>query len=100
MNLIRKLTNSHSAKDEEFIMQMKQILGYKPKKIHFYKKAFTHSSLKKVNKKGIPTNYERLEFLGDAILGAVLLIIYSKKFRRVMKVISHKCGQKLLAENT
>ncbi len=79
MNLIRKLTNSHSAKDEEFIMQMKQILGYKPKKIDFYKKAFTHSSLKKVNKKGIPTNYERLEFLGDAILGAVIANYLFKK---------------------
>ena len=72
MNLIRKITNSHSAKDEEFIMAMKQILGYRPKKIDFYKAAFTHSSLKKVNNKGFPKNYERLEFLGDAMLSAVI----------------------------
>jgi ribonuclease-3 len=79
MNLIRKITNSHSAKDEEFIMAMKQILGYKPKKIDFYKEAFTHSSLKKVNNKGVPKNYERLEFLGDAILGAVIANYLFKK---------------------
>ncbi len=79
MNLIRKITNSHSAKDEEFIMEMKKILGYRPKKVDFYKEAFTHSSLKKVNSKGFPKNYERLEFLGDAILGAVIANYLFKK---------------------
>ena len=79
MNLIRKITNSHSDQDEEFILAMKNILGYRPRKIQFYKEAFTHSSLKKVNKSGIPINYERLEFLGDAILGAVIANYLFKK---------------------
>lgn len=79
MNLIRKITNSHSPKDEEFILAMKKILGYRPKKISFYKEAFTHSSLKKVNSQGNPKNYERLEFLGDAILGAVIANYLFKK---------------------
>ncbi len=79
MNLIRKITNSHSAKDEEFIMAMKKILGYRPKKVNFYKEAFTHSSLKKLKLSGKPMNYERLEFLGDAILGAVIANYLFKK---------------------
>ena len=79
MNLIRKITNSSSGKDEEFVMEMKKILGYRPKKLHFYKEAFTHSSLKKMTKKGHPMNYERLEFLGDAILGAVIANYLFKK---------------------
>lgn len=79
MNLIRKITSSHSDKDEEFILSMKKILGYRPKKVHFYREAFTHSSLKKLNKKGYPMNYERLEFLGDAILGAVIANYLFKK---------------------
>lgn len=79
MNLIRKITNSHSPKDEEFFIAMKNILGYRPKKIHFYKEAFTHSSLKKQNEEGRPLNYERLEFLGDAILGAVIANYLFKK---------------------
>jgi len=79
MNLIRKITNSHSFKDEEFIKAMRNILGYRPKKIHFYQEAFTHSSLKKLNDKGLPMNYERLEFLGDAILGAVIANYLFKK---------------------
>jgi len=79
MNLIRKITNSHSAKDEEFIMEMKKILGYRPRKIKFYKEAFTHSSLKKLHESGAAMNYERLEFLGDAILGAVIANYLFKK---------------------
>jgi len=79
MNLIRKITNSHSTKDEEFSKAMRKILGYRPKKIYLYQEAFTHSSLKKLNDKGIPMNYERLEFLGDAILGAVIANYLFKK---------------------
>jgi ribonuclease-3 len=79
MNLIRKITNSHNTKDEEFVMAMKKVLGYRPKKINSYKEAFTHSSLKKTNGNGKPMNYERLEFLGDAILGAVIAHYLFKK---------------------
>jgi len=79
MNFIRKITNSHSNQDEEFILAIKDIIGYKPKKLEFYKEAFTHRSLKKVNQKGEPMNYERLEFLGDAVLGAVIANYLFKK---------------------
>ena len=50
MNLIRKITNSHSEQDEEFVIAIKNILGYRPRKVEFYKEAFTHSSLKEMNK--------------------------------------------------
>jgi len=79
MNFIRKITGSYSEKDEEFFILMKNILGYKPKNLAFYKEAFTHSSLRKTNDKGFPLNYERLEFLGDAILGSVIANYLYKK---------------------
>ena len=79
MNLIRKITNSHSEQDEEFVIAIKNILGYRPKKIEFYKEAFTHSSLKEMNKNGYAMNYERLEFLGDAVLGSVIANYLFKK---------------------
>jgi ribonuclease-3 len=72
MNIIRKIKGSHSEKDENFISAIKKVIGFKPKNIQFYQKAFTHSSLKKRNEKGILISYERLEFLGDAILGSVI----------------------------
>ncbi len=79
MNIIRKIRGSHSVKDEEIISAVKNLLGFKPKNIEHYKEAFTHSSLKKTNKLGTPINYERLEFLGDAILGAVIANYLFKK---------------------
>ena len=40
--------------------------------IDFYKKAFTHRSSNILDEVGNPLNYERLEFLGDAMLSAVI----------------------------
>jgi len=79
MNLIRKITNSNSSPDEEFVLAMKKILRYRPRKVEFYKEAFTHSSLKELNNEGHPMNYERLEFLGDAVLGSVIANYLFKK---------------------
>ena len=80
MNILSKITGSHSQEDENFLFAMKKILGFKPRNINLYKKAFTHSSLKKTNSKnGFPLNYERLEFLGDSILGAVISNYLFKK---------------------
>ena len=72
MKFIRKIINSPSIKDENYIIALKKMLGFTPKNIDFYDEAFTHSSLKVTSSKGYATNYERLEFLGDAILGAVI----------------------------
>jgi len=64
--------NSHSNEDGNFFIQLKKILGFKPKKIAFYKKAFTHRSMNKRDKKGTPINYERLEFVGDAMVSSII----------------------------
>jgi ribonuclease-3 len=73
MNFIRKIIEPRSARDEYFFIELKRILGFTPKNIYYYKKAFIHRSIKEFNKSsGLPQNYERLEFLGDAMLGAVI----------------------------
>lgn len=53
-------------------MALIKILEFKPKEIRFYKKAFTHRSMNIKDSKGNAINYERLEFLGDAMLSAVI----------------------------
>ena len=53
-------------------MEINKILGFKPKQIKFFKKAFTHRSMNIKDSKGNAINYERLEFLGDAMLSSVI----------------------------
>ncbi len=56
------------------------ILGFYPDKIDLYKEAMTHRSSSIRSKKGKWVNNERLEFLGDAILDAIVADILYKKF--------------------
>ena len=63
--------NNNSNKDQEFILFLKKTIGYKPKNLYYYTKAFTHSSSKKIVD-GKSYNYERLEFLGDAIIDTIV----------------------------
>ncbi|MBS9773958.1 MAG: ribonuclease III [Tenacibaculum sp.] len=72
MNLLHKIIKPKNKEDKEFYKNLKSILNFKPIKLNYYKKAFTHRSLKQIDSKGKPINYERLEFLGDAMLGSVI----------------------------
>jgi ribonuclease-3 len=72
MKYIRNILNSRSKNDGNFFLQLTKILGFKPKDVTLYKKAFTHRSMNIRDKEGVAINYERLEFVGDAMLGAVI----------------------------
>ena len=72
MRYIRNILNSRFKRNGNFFMELTKILGFNPKDIKFYKKAFTHRSMNIKDSKGNAINYERLEFLGDAMLSAVI----------------------------
>lgn len=80
MSVIRNILNSRSYKGGNFFNILTQILGFKPKTLLPYKKAFTHRSLNRRDEDGNAINFERLEFLGDAMLSAV---VASHLFRAV-----------------
>jgi ribonuclease-3 len=69
---IRNILNSRFKGSGNFFMQITSILGHKPKNLKIYKKAFTHRSMNIKDGEGNAINYERLEFLGDAMLSAVI----------------------------
>ena len=69
--ILNIFSKSKEAKGEFFTI-ISQIIGYKPKTIKHFKTAFTHRSMNIKNTKGHIVNYERLEFLGDAMLSAVI----------------------------
>ncbi|MCQ2267338.1 MAG: ribonuclease III [Bacteroidaceae bacterium] len=60
-------------KDKESYSRLYKILGFYPHNIQFYKQALIHkSTYKKGEKDSRLNNNERLEFLGDAILDAIV----------------------------
>ncbi|HEU0137057.1 MAG TPA: ribonuclease III domain-containing protein, partial [Flavobacterium sp.] len=69
---ILKKKISRSAEDGIFFDSVQKILTFPPINTDYYKKAFTHRSSNKQDATGNPINYERLEFLGDAMLSAVI----------------------------
>ena len=72
MKRIRNIFNSQSNQDGNFFIAISKILKFKPKTLKFYQTAFTHRSMNIKDDKGHIINYERLEFLGDAMLSAVI----------------------------
>ena len=58
--------------EKELFSSLYQIVGFYPEDISYYKMALTHKSACQRGDKGRPLNNERLEFLGDAILDAVV----------------------------
>jgi len=72
MSFLRNIIKSRSQSNGIFYAEIVAILGFKPKNITIYEKAFIHPSAKKRDSFGNEENYERLEFLGDSILGAVI----------------------------
>ncbi len=74
MSFLNKIFSKESRSKEDgiFFDSIEKIIGFKPKNLNYYKKAFTHRSTNKYDVNGNPLNYERLEFLGDAILSSII----------------------------
>ena len=67
-------------KDKESYLCFYKILGFFPRDIRFYQQALLHKSTSVRSDEGRPLNNERLEFLGDAILDAIVGDIVYKHF--------------------
>jgi len=66
--------------DKKLYHSVKNIFGYYPGNIYLYKLAFRHKSATTKELNGIRLNNERLEYLGDAILSAVIADFLFKTF--------------------
>ena len=64
----------------EFALTLERILGFLPQHLQFYKQAFTHKSVIKDTDKQFFESNERLEFLGDAVLGTIVSHYLFNKF--------------------
>ena len=59
--------------------QLNDILPFKPQNLYYYKEAFTHKVKNLKDKNGRKINFERLEFLGDAIIESVVSVFLFKE---------------------
>lgn len=55
-------------------------IGFVPNNKGLYRLALLHKSASKMTSNGVVLNYERLEFLGDAVLGAIVAELLYKFF--------------------
>ena len=73
--LIRRIFSKNSA-DQQLVLQLEHLLGFRPRHISYYQLAFMHRS----KPEEVTDSNERLEFLGDAILGAIVAEYLFKKY--------------------
>ncbi|MDD3877358.1 MAG: ribonuclease III domain-containing protein [Bacteroidales bacterium] len=75
------MLNSKDCSDIKAIkLFVENVFGFSPKNLHVYKLAFLHKSAAKEVIDGIRVSNERLEYLGDSILNAVIADYVYKKF--------------------
>ena len=87
-------------KEKELFSSLYQILGFYPHDISIYKQALLHKSVGRRNEKGRPLNNERLEFLGDAILDAVVGDIVYRHFEGKREGFLTNTRSKLVSRDT
>lgn len=66
--------------DRKYIRSLENLLGFIPGNIRLYRMAFRHRSVAVPIKNGAKNSNERLEFLGDAILGSVVAELLFKMY--------------------
>jgi len=66
--------------NRKYVKILKNLLGFVPGNLSLYKLAFRHKSVAQNIKKGVKNSNERLEFLGDAVLGSVVAEVLFKLY--------------------
>lgn len=71
--------NFHLSRDKNFARKLSPLLGFVPANLSIFKLAFSHKSTTSEKANGLQNN-ERLEYLGDAVLGTIVAEYLFKKY--------------------
>lgn len=119
--LVKRLTSkiksylTDNQGDKKFLKDIQHVIGQRPYNLELYKLAMRHSSKATINNHGLKESNERLEYLGDAILGMIVAEFLFTRFpfkeegfltevrskivnREMLNKISRKIGLKDLIE--
>ena len=79
MSIIRKVINKYLSDDKDLVEKLVPIIGFIPINTEIFKIAFSHKSTP-AEKSAAQTNNERLEYLGDAVLGTIVAEYLFKRY--------------------
>lgn len=79
LRFLQRLYNYYFSKDQQFARRLRGILGFTPANLSIFKLAFSHKSSNS-DKAYSMQNNERLEYLGDAVLGTIVAEYLFKKY--------------------
>ena len=77
---ISRIYKLYFSPNRKYIRSLENLLGYVPGNLRLYRMAFRHRSVAVEVKNGAKNSNERLEFLGDAILGSVVAELLFKMY--------------------
>ena len=75
-----KFFQNYFSTDKKLFLALRNILGFYPQNLSLYKQCLRHRSAAIALKEGADNSNERLEFLGDAVLGASVAHYLFRKF--------------------
>lgn len=76
----KKPKDTHVPGKKEFSSRLRKILGFRPGNLKLYEIALIHRSASFLKPDGTRVNNERLEYLGDAVLDAILSDFLFEKY--------------------
>ena len=80
MRLFAAIVRKQKASDKHLQEAIRNLFGYQPGNIALYRLAFRHKSVASQLNNGFKHSNERLEYLGDAVLGSIVADFLFKKF--------------------
>ncbi|NLN34158.1 MAG: ribonuclease III [Flavobacteriaceae bacterium] len=94
-------SNSKNLTQEESELNdfLTKILDFKPGNLEVYRKAFIHRSAQVKDENGNDVNFERLEFLGDAVLGLIIAVFIFEKAPDEQEGYLTKMRSKIVSRN-
>ena len=82
IKFVRRIYNRYFSPEKEFALRLRRLLGFTPAYLNVFKLAFSHKSSNETNRSKPygGQNNERLEYLGDAVLGTIVAEYLYKKY--------------------